>query len=98
MCKMTRTELKSELINEIDNFPTEIIEEMLRWALVIKKFTKPESIISSTLVEENNNSNSAGEALRAFLKKYESDSIDIDTSIFDDYRKSVVERDFRCED
>lgn len=32
-------ELKSELINEIDNFPTEIIEEMLRWALVIKKLT-----------------------------------------------------------
>ena len=30
--------------------------------------------------------------------KYENDPIDIDTSVFDSYRKSVVERDFIWED
>jgi hypothetical protein len=45
-------ELKSELINEIDNFPTEIIEEMLRWALVIKKFTNIESIALPNNIEK----------------------------------------------
>ena len=95
---MTRMELKSELMNEIDGFPTEIIEEMLHWALVIKKTTKSESVTHSTPIAEKSDSNSAGEALKAFLKKYESDPIDIDTSIFDSYRKSVVERGFRWED
>jgi hypothetical protein len=95
---MTRVELKAELMNEIDNFPTEIIEEMLRWALVIKKVAIFQDDKSNLSFEEKKASNSAGEALKAFLKKYESDPIDIDTSIFDSYRKSVKDRDFRWED
>jgi hypothetical protein len=93
---MTKAEVENRLMNEIHYLPIEIIEEMLRWALVIKKLTKPESVIHSMPIEEKNNS--AGEALKKFLKKYESDPIDIDTAIFDSYRKSVVERDFRWED
>ena len=41
---MTKAEVENRLMNEIHYLPIEIIEEMLRWALVIKKITMPESI------------------------------------------------------
>ena len=39
--------------------------------------------------------NDAGLALKTFLHKYQTESIDIDTSIFEENRKTDVERDFR---
>jgi len=39
--------------------------------------------------------NNAGLALKAFLKKYQTEKIDIDTRIFDEDRKTSVDRDFR---
>jgi hypothetical protein len=37
----------------------------------------------------------AGVALKEFLNKYQASDIDIDTSIFEENRKSVTDRDFR---
>ena len=37
----------------------------------------------------------AGVALKQFLNKYQASDIDIDTSIFEENRKSVTDRDFR---
>ena len=78
---MTRIEVEEQLIKEIHELPIEIMEAMLNLALSVKHKN----------VEEPENK--AGLALRAFLKKYESEPIDIDTSIFDSYRKDVRERD-----
>jgi len=39
--------------------------------------------------------NDAGLALNSFLHKYQAENIDIDTSIFEENRKTDVERDFR---
>jgi len=38
---------------------------------------------------------SAGAALKLFLKKYQSDPVDIDTSIFEQDRATDTDRDFR---
>ena len=37
----------------------------------------------------------AGVALKAFLNKYQAEDIDIDTSIFEENRKTDADRDFR---
>ena len=39
--------------------------------------------------------NNAGSALEAFLNKYQTEDIDVDTRIFEENRKTDVERDFR---
>ncbi len=39
--------------------------------------------------------NDAGVALKAFLNKYQAEDIDIDTSIFEENRKTDADRDFR---
>lgn len=39
--------------------------------------------------------NNAGLALNAFLTKYHAENIDIDTRIFEENRKTDVDRDFR---
>ena len=39
--------------------------------------------------------NNAGSALEAFLNKYQAEDIDVDTRIFEENRKTDVERDFR---
>ena len=39
--------------------------------------------------------NDVGVALKAFLNKYEAEDIDIDTSIFEENRKTDDDRDFR---
>ncbi|MFZ2726053.1 MAG: hypothetical protein WAX77_07390 [Methylococcaceae bacterium] len=87
----TRIELENQLMNEIHYLPTEIIEEMLKWVSAIKKTTH-----SNTT--ENPEPILAGEALKKFLKQYESNPIDIETAIFDNYRKSVNEREFKWDD
>ena len=39
--------------------------------------------------------NDADVALKAFLNKYQDEAIDIDTSIFEENRKTDIDRDFR---
>jgi hypothetical protein len=39
--------------------------------------------------------NDADVALKAFLNKYQDEAIDIDTSIFEENRKTEIDRDFR---
>jgi hypothetical protein len=39
--------------------------------------------------------NDADVALKAFLNKYQDEAIDIDTIIFEENRKTEVDRDFR---
>lgn len=39
--------------------------------------------------------NNAGSALEAFLNKYQTEDIDIDTRIFEEGRKTEADRDFR---
>ncbi len=39
--------------------------------------------------------NGADHALKTFLEKYQTEALDIDTAIFDESRKTVVERDFK---
>ena len=75
---MTRTEVEEQLIKEIHEFPIELMEAMLNLVLSVKHKT----------VEEPENK--AGLALREFLKKYEQN---LDTFIFDSYRKNIHERD-----
>ncbi len=92
---MTKVEIENQLINEIHHLPIEITEELLRWILVIKKITSTEIISQSTDLKPENVPLSASNALKNFLKKYESDPIDIDTSIFEQYREIETDRDFR---
>ena len=80
---MTRIEVEEQLIKEIHELPIEVMEAMLNLALSVKHKS----------IETDKTTNAAGLALREFLKKYESDPIDIDISIFDSYRKDVKERD-----
>lgn len=87
---MNRAEIESQLMNEIHYLPDEIMEAMLTLALSIKKgFKQP--LISETQSTET----SAGLALRNFLKKYQSEPIDIDTRIFEQNRATETDRDFR---
>jgi hypothetical protein len=84
------------------------MEKMLKWVRSLKKVTPVEQIAQSDnfanfirnsplmgadVEFERDESISVGLALQNFLKKYEDDPIDIDTSIFDDYRKTVTERE-----
>lgn len=39
--------------------------------------------------------NNAGSALKAFLNKYQTEDIDVDTCIFEESRKTDVDRDFQ---
>jgi hypothetical protein len=48
---------------------------------VIYEFAEPES--------------NAGQALKAFLNKYQAEDIDIDTTIFEENRRTEADRDFR---
>jgi hypothetical protein len=93
--KMTKVELEKKLINEIHYLPDEVMEEMLRWVLLINKITHRENIVQTSHTGQENEPLSAGEALKNFLKKYESDPVGIDTSIFEKDRKTETDRDFR---
>ena len=105
---ISRVELENQLINEIHYLPVDTMEKMLKWVRSLKKVTPVEQIAQSDnfanfirnsplmgadVEFERDESISAGLALQNFLKKYEDDPIDIDTSIFDDYRKTVTERE-----
>ncbi len=87
---MTKLEIDRKIAANLHSLSLEERKSVLELCLSLKDKRKKQRI--------KKNSGSFGTALTAFLKKYENDPIDIDTSIFDSYRKSVVERDFRWED
>jgi len=93
--KMTRVEIETKLVNELHYLPTEAIETLLTLALLIK--TKPQQSTDSSELNSENNSNalSAGLALHNFLKKYQTDpiDIDIDTRIFEQARAIETDRE-----
>ncbi|MDD5271463.1 MAG: hypothetical protein PHU14_01965 [Methylovulum sp.] len=94
----SRTELERQLAREIHHLPMGVMEAMLHLALSIKKTDPAQAIgqaenaglISSPTLKEADTSLSAGTALQNFLKKYESDPIDIDTRIFEQDRASEI--------
>jgi hypothetical protein len=92
---ISRIELENQLVNEIHYLPVDAMEKMLKWVRSLKKVTPVEQTmqLDNVVNFERDESISAGLALKNFLKKYENDPIDIDTSIFDDYRKTVTERE-----
>lgn len=101
-----RTELESKLAREIHYLPIDVMEAMLQLALSIKKTSLPDVIdqsddFSGFIAKASAGdartvaSQSAGTALKNFLKKYESDPVDIDTSFFEQDRATDTDRDFR---
>ncbi len=71
-----RTELENQLIQEIHTLPLEMIQAMLQLALSVKKVTQHNTVQT---------------ALHTFLKKYENKTLEIDTTIFEDYRKTTTD-------
>ncbi len=47
------------------------------------------------IYEFSESKNNAGIALSEFLNKYQSEEIDVDTQVFEENRKSDIDRDFR---
>ncbi len=101
-----RTELESKLAREIHYLPIDVMEAMLQLALSIKKTSLPDVIDQSDdfsgFIENASPADartvaspSAGAALKNFLKKYESNPVDIDTSVFEQDRATDTDRDFR---
>ena len=78
----SRTKVENQLIQEIHTLPLEILQTMLHLAKSIKKITP--TMESSVNV-----------ALNDFLKRYEENPINIDTEIFEEYRKTATDRDFK---
>ena len=82
---MQLSEIDRKIIANLHSLPTREQQVILRYTQMLKNRTRK-------------NKSSFGATLKEFLKKYENDPIDIDTAIFDSYRKSIVERDFQWED
>jgi len=78
----SRTKIENQLIQEIHTLPLEILQTMLHLVNSVKK-------ISPTT------DSSINVALNDFLKRYEENPIDIDTEIFEGYRKIATDRDFK---
>jgi hypothetical protein len=83
---MQLSELDKKIINVMHGLPLEEQQFILEFGLNIKNKFKMKKM-------RQFKKTSFGTSLKEFLKKYENDPIDIDTSIFDDYRKTVTERE-----
>lgn len=88
---MQLSEIDRKLIANVHSLPLKEQQALLEYSLLLKNKIKKNKLVKK-------NKSSFGVKLKEFLKKYENDPIDIDTSIFDSYRKSVTERGFRWED
>jgi hypothetical protein len=88
---MQLSEIDRKIIANVHSLPLNEQHALLEYSKLLKNRIKNNK-------KNLENKTSFGVNLKAFLEKYESDPIDIDTSIFDSYRKSVTERGFRWED
>ena len=96
---LTREDLKHE-IDQLDDSCLELVLRLLQqFPHQSQDSFNPLKPSSSTKKEEVEKSTEPfGERLKEFLKEVETDPVDIDTAIFDNYRKSVTARDFKWED
>ena len=86
---MQLSELDKKVIGNLHSLPLKEQQAILEYTQILKNRINKKN---------TDNQTSFGIKLKEFLKEVESDPIDIDTSIFDDYRKSVTDRDFKWED
>jgi hypothetical protein len=86
--KMQLSEIDRKIIANVHSLPLNEQQAILKYSLLLKENKK----------KYVKNKTSFSSKLQAFLKEVELEPLDIDTSIFDDYRKSVTTRDFRWED
>lgn len=82
---MQLSELDKKIINVIHGLPLEEQQSILNFGLGLKNKMKMKKMVQPKKA-------SFSASLKEFLKEVEDDPIDIDTSIFDDYRKTVTER------
>ncbi len=87
---MTKLEIDRKIVANLHNLSLDERKSLLDYSLFLinqknKPKTKPKT-------------QNFAEFLREFRKEVEAEPLDIDTSIFDSYRKSVKTRDFKWED
>lgn len=83
---MQKSKIENQVMNVMHGLPLEEQQSILEFSLNIKNKFKMKKMVQPP-------KKSFGESLKEFLKEVEDDPIDIDTSIFDDYRKTVTERE-----
>ena len=86
---MQLSEIDRKIITNVHSLPLDEQKALLEYSLLLVNKKKKAKIKNKT---------SFSSKLESFLKEVELEPLDIDTSIFDDYRKSVTTRDFRWED
>ncbi|MEI7840962.1 MAG: hypothetical protein WCJ11_10710 [Methylococcaceae bacterium] len=83
---MQKSKIENQVMNVMHGLPLEEQQSILEFSLNIKNKIKMKKMVQPKKT-------SFGASLKEFLKEVEDDPIDIDTSIFDDYRKTVTERE-----
>ncbi len=86
---MTKLEIDRKIVANLHNLSLEERKSLLDYSLLLINQKRKSKIKNTT---------SFSSKLQGFLKEVELEPLDIDTSIFDDYRKSVTPRDFKWED
>lgn len=85
---MQLSELDRKIIGNLHSLPLKDQQAILEYTQILKNRIKKDTHVQTSF----------GIKLKEFLKEVKLDPIDIETSIFDDYRKSVTDRDFKWED
>lgn len=87
---MTKLEIDRKIVANLHNLSLDERKSLLDYSLLLINQKKKPKIKPKT--------QNFAEFLREFRKEVEAEPLDIDTSIFDSYRKSVKTRDFKWED
>jgi hypothetical protein len=87
---MTKLEIDRKIVANLHNLSLDERKSLLEYSLLLVNQKKKPKIKPKT--------QNFAEFLREFRKEVEAEPLDIDTSIFDSYRKSVKTRDFKWED
>lgn len=87
---MNKLEIDKKIVANLHNLSLDERKSLLDYSLLLINQKKKPKIKPKT--------QNFAEFLRAFRKEVEAEPLDIDTSIFDSYRKSVKGRDFKWED
>lgn len=87
---MKLSAIEKQVVSNMHNLPLDKQRVILELSAFLKNKSQENQIEKIT--------EPFGERLKKFLKETESDTIDIDTAIFDGYRKAVTTRDFKWED
>jgi hypothetical protein len=87
---MTKADVDKKIVANLHNLSLEEKKSLLEYSLLLINQKKKRKIKQKT--------QNFAEFLREFRKEVEAEPLDIDTSIFDSYRKSVTDRGFKWED